>query len=201
MTLPFSHCNVMSHFCIFLTFDISEWLEKSKPKSCSFETSTGIILYMRPANERQCFILMLCLIGWAHIQNDPCITLCLGNTLSAGTTFGPLFTKWTDVLRQDLMKSQSCKILVSTFPITLKCQISERYKTQSHSFKTSEDLAVRCLSTQRIETLVGMGIWEFSNSLHTMNVIQHHRSWSTLVELMTWCLPAPSCNPINYGSW
>ena len=36
---------------------------------------TGIILYMHPANERQCYIVMLSLIGWAHTQSDPCIKM------------------------------------------------------------------------------------------------------------------------------
>ena len=31
----------------------------------------GIILWMCPANERRRYIVMLSLIGWAHIQNDP----------------------------------------------------------------------------------------------------------------------------------
>ena len=32
----------------------------------------GIILWMRPANERQRYIVMSSPIGWAHTQNDPC---------------------------------------------------------------------------------------------------------------------------------
>ena len=31
---------------------------------------TGIILWMRPANERWCYMFMLYLIGWLHTQND-----------------------------------------------------------------------------------------------------------------------------------
>ena len=34
---------------------------------------SGIILFMCPANKRQCYIVMSSLIGWAHTQNDPCI--------------------------------------------------------------------------------------------------------------------------------
>ena len=34
---------------------------------------SGIILYMRPANERRRYILTSSLIGWAHTQNDPCL--------------------------------------------------------------------------------------------------------------------------------
>ena len=32
---------------------------------------TGIILCMHPANERQRYYVMPCLIGWAHTKNDP----------------------------------------------------------------------------------------------------------------------------------
>ena len=38
--------------------------------------SLWIILRMCPANERQHYIVMLSLIGWAHTQNDPCICTC-----------------------------------------------------------------------------------------------------------------------------
>ena len=36
-------------------------------------SSSGIVLSMRPANERQRYIVTLSLIGWEHRQNDPCI--------------------------------------------------------------------------------------------------------------------------------
>ena len=36
-------------------------------------TIAGIILYMRPANERRRYIVTPSLIGWAHTQNDPCL--------------------------------------------------------------------------------------------------------------------------------
>ena len=32
---------------------------------------SGIILYMRPANERRSYSVTPSLIGWAHTQNDP----------------------------------------------------------------------------------------------------------------------------------
>ena len=38
----------------------------------SVSTEAGIILYMRPANERWRYTVTLSLIGWAHTQNDPC---------------------------------------------------------------------------------------------------------------------------------
>ena len=34
---------------------------------------SGIILWMGPANERRCYIVMASLIGWAYSQNDPWI--------------------------------------------------------------------------------------------------------------------------------
>ena len=34
---------------------------------------TEIILWMRPANERRRYIVTSALIGWAHLQNNPCI--------------------------------------------------------------------------------------------------------------------------------
>ena len=39
-------------------------------------TIAGIILYMRPANERRRYIVTPSLIGWAHTQNDPCNSAC-----------------------------------------------------------------------------------------------------------------------------
>ena len=36
--------------------------------------SPGIILWMRPATERQRYIVTSPVIGWVHIQNDPCLT-------------------------------------------------------------------------------------------------------------------------------
>ena len=32
----------------------------------------GIILCMRPANEKRRYIVIFSLIGWVHTQNDPC---------------------------------------------------------------------------------------------------------------------------------
>ena len=36
-------------------------------------TLSGIILWMRPANERRRYIVTSSLISWAHTQNGPCI--------------------------------------------------------------------------------------------------------------------------------
>ena len=38
-------------------------------------TLPGIILYMRPANGRRRYNVTSSLIGWAHTQSDPCLTL------------------------------------------------------------------------------------------------------------------------------
>ena len=49
---------------------VSSW------KSVSIDMGIpGISLGMRPANERRCFNVMTSLIGWAHIQTDPWITV------------------------------------------------------------------------------------------------------------------------------
>ena len=40
----------------------------------------GIVLYMQPANERWRYNVTSSLIGWAHIQNDPCIFYILTPT-------------------------------------------------------------------------------------------------------------------------
>ena len=39
--------------------------------SVSMHSSTGIILFMRPPNDRWCYIVTLSPAGWAHTQNDP----------------------------------------------------------------------------------------------------------------------------------
>ena len=41
------------------------------------QTMSGIILYMRPANERRRYIVTSSLIGWMHTQNDPCMCVIL----------------------------------------------------------------------------------------------------------------------------
>ena len=97
----------------------------------------------------------------------------------------PLFTKWWDVLPQDLVKSWSRKIRILTFPIALKfdrhatgqqycqddCQISERYNhynIQSRGFETSRDLAVRRLTAQWIEALAMQGAFP---DMHWVSVL------------------------------
>ena len=79
---------------------------------------------------------------------------------------GSLFTKRTDVLPHDFVKSWSREIRVLTFPSSLKfnrhfgssaaCQFSERcdhYNIQSRGFQTSRDMAVRLPSAWWIEAL------------------------------------------------
>ena len=48
--------------------ELIEWI----PIIIWSNTTSGIILYMRPGNERRCYIVTPYLIGWAHTQNDPC---------------------------------------------------------------------------------------------------------------------------------
>ena len=37
--------------------------------------TTGIILGMGPTNERRCYIVTSCLVGWPHTQYDPCTSI------------------------------------------------------------------------------------------------------------------------------
>ena len=43
----------------------------------------GIVLCMRPANERRCYNVTPSLIGWVHAQNDPCYRKSMGTTIWA----------------------------------------------------------------------------------------------------------------------
>ena len=38
------------------------------------EVTVGIILWIRPVNERRRYIVTSSLIGWAHTQNDPWVS-------------------------------------------------------------------------------------------------------------------------------
>ena len=98
-------------------------------------------------------IQMLCRVPAVMM---PC---CRGECRQVPGLPGPLFTKRTDVLPQDLVKSRSHEIRVEIFPIALQfdrqqccrhaCKISERYDNcniQSRVFETWRDLAVRRLT-------------------------------------------------------
>ena len=55
------------------------WWDRSRSTlilvmACSL-AFTGTVLWMHPANKRRCNDVTLSLIGWAHLQNDPCIHL------------------------------------------------------------------------------------------------------------------------------
>ena len=51
------------------------WIKKQNKnktnKQMEWHTASGII-FMLPANEKRCYIVMPSLIGWVHTQNDPC---------------------------------------------------------------------------------------------------------------------------------
>ena len=54
-----------------INFTISFWLSwLVEPKTMKNMDKAGVILYMHPANERQCYNVTLSLIGQAHTQND-----------------------------------------------------------------------------------------------------------------------------------
>ena len=63
-----SDCNIL--YCIYCIWFISQvhWIWSFG--AISYE-HTGIILYMRSANERWRYTVTPSLIGWAHTQNDP----------------------------------------------------------------------------------------------------------------------------------
>ena len=57
-------------------------------------SQSGIILCMRPANERRRYIVTSSLIGWAHAQNDPCQcnrSMCLETPAPIVSWFGSQF--------------------------------------------------------------------------------------------------------------
>ena len=58
---------------ILLLFSIhsSVFLKGPINKKTPFAFVPAIILWMRPSIERRRYIVTLCLIGWAHTQNDP----------------------------------------------------------------------------------------------------------------------------------
>ena len=78
-------------FFNYLPISQGKWVKKTpwKATSCKFSLSVnhctsnfdriglkqpGIILWMHPANERQCYIVTMSLIGWTHTQNGPWAT-------------------------------------------------------------------------------------------------------------------------------
>ena len=101
---------------------------------------------------------------------------------------GSLFTKRTDILPQDFVKSRSREIRVKTFPIALKfdrgaSQISERYDhCDIQTFETSRDLMVRRLTALWIEA------WYFilgTNQCNTLE-IRYQGRYSTILLLRRW---------------
>ena len=60
-TLSFAH-----YMTVVLSLYVQKWLV-----AIAWAVA-GIILCMRPANERWSYNVMLSLIGWGHSQNDPC---------------------------------------------------------------------------------------------------------------------------------
>ena len=50
----------------------TEYMDFQSKISVAVLVNTGIILYVRPANDRQCYNVASSLIGWAYTQNDPC---------------------------------------------------------------------------------------------------------------------------------
>ena len=59
---------------------------------------------------------------------------------------GPLFTKYTGVLPQDLVKSWSCEILVYSFPIALKFDRHLGNSTAEMPVKFQSDITIITLN-------------------------------------------------------
>ena len=73
-------------------------------------TVSGIILWMRPANERRCYIITSSPIGWEHTQNDPCcviISHCPITILCQRQNGHPLHTAFAN-----LAFNENCCILI-----------------------------------------------------------------------------------------
>ena len=54
------------------------WVTSFHEEEFQLAKPSGIILCMRPANERRRYTVTSCLIGWAHTQNDPWPWQCWG---------------------------------------------------------------------------------------------------------------------------
>ena len=62
-------------------YTCSGWEPSSSANSTRWVMDAGIILCMRPANERRCYNVTSSPIGWAHTQNGSCgcLTLVMPN--------------------------------------------------------------------------------------------------------------------------
>ena len=67
-------------------------------RNINFNAHSGIIMCMRPANERWRYIVTPSLIGWAHIQNDPThswvVRILRRNELSIQNMKNPTFIRF-----------------------------------------------------------------------------------------------------------
>ena len=78
---------------------------------------SGIILCMRPANERWCYTVTPSLIGWAHTQNDPCHViegLWARNWKLVEILFGPFSLWWSNQVTDLHLSSWqlSCHVII-----------------------------------------------------------------------------------------
>ena len=69
--LEFLHINFMQFYLKYENFFQENAFESVSAKGWQF-WSAGIILCMRPTNERRCYNVTSSLIGRAHTRNDPC---------------------------------------------------------------------------------------------------------------------------------
>ena len=80
------------------------------------ETSPGINLCMRPANERRRYFVTSPLIGWAQTQIDPCIACNISRTF----TSGDWFSIGISIIKIRLRRSSNRLIFMMGTPILAK---------------------------------------------------------------------------------
>ena len=89
------------------------------------QTDAGIILCMRPANERRRYIVTSSLIGCAHTQNDPCSWYHYNKTMGIFHGKWPAFdSNWLSTLRSTLVwhwsdTKDSDRFLIDVDPMIL----------------------------------------------------------------------------------
>ena len=167
----------------------------------------GIIMGMGLANEKRHYYIIPLVIGWAHTQNDPCISL-----YAAGAIYNMDHSKviiWYTYYEHELfhllaVNSQlywHMDIYTLWFYQSLINKEINVVQTDEYSFgqRWSLFLLSSASTEYSIETLwpfhESAWIWDVFyeiNSLWPCDVIWLHRSGSTLALIMVCCLTAPS---------
>ena len=90
---------------------------------------SGIILCMRPANERRRYDVTSSFIGWAHSQNDPWLCKCMRKVRCDKGWFVELNTKGIVLVCSHTVK------------MTLKCRFLVRYIWETVFTKQEDELS------------------------------------------------------------